>query len=177
MSKLYKNNTSGYPGVFFDKHTSKYKTFLNLNGKKIRLGSYSSLFLAVKARGELLYLKQDFISSALFSHNPKIDYPTAKLLFFKIAQDYYNDALGSKTKPLKSYFLDYIQNLNASIPNAKSKLLALFDSLIPQNAKILDDWAKGSNLDDLAKLYSSSKSQINRKIIAIINEIDFNDFL
>ncbi len=38
--RIYKNNKSGYKGVFFVKKTNKYTSYINVNNKKIYLGSY-----------------------------------------------------------------------------------------------------------------------------------------
>ena len=46
------NNTSGYTGVSFSKTDNKYKAYIQINGKTIRLGTYVNLQEAVNARKE-----------------------------------------------------------------------------------------------------------------------------
>jgi hypothetical protein len=38
--RIYKNNTSGYKGVYFRKDISKYKAYLAVEGKRIHLGTF-----------------------------------------------------------------------------------------------------------------------------------------
>jgi len=47
--KISKNNTSGYKGVTFDKHASKYRTQPTINGKRIRLGHFDTAKEAAEA--------------------------------------------------------------------------------------------------------------------------------
>lgn len=39
---IYKNNSSGYPGVCFDKRNKKYKAGIKINGKQIHLGYFDT---------------------------------------------------------------------------------------------------------------------------------------
>ena len=44
------NNTSGHLGVHWSKLEEKWKSFINIKGKRINLGTYSSLEHAIEAR-------------------------------------------------------------------------------------------------------------------------------
>ncbi|KOR44999.1 Fis family transcriptional regulator [Xanthomonas oryzae] len=46
----YKNNTSGVPGVFWDKHAKKWKARIRVQGKLIHLGYFDTLEEAAQAR-------------------------------------------------------------------------------------------------------------------------------
>lgn len=54
---LYKNNTSGFIGVYFDKARRKWSARICVDGKNISLGRYDELSDAIRARlvGELRY--------------------------------------------------------------------------------------------------------------------------
>ncbi|KKR03301.1 MAG: Pathogenesis-related transcriptional factor and ERF protein [Microgenomates group bacterium GW2011_GWC1_39_12] len=45
-----KNNTSGYIGVHWHKYAKKWRSYIELNGRRIHLGLYKSIKLAIKAR-------------------------------------------------------------------------------------------------------------------------------
>lgn len=48
--RIYKNNTSGYTGVIFNKRMSKWISYIGKNNKRIYLGSFESIEDAVKVR-------------------------------------------------------------------------------------------------------------------------------
>lgn len=48
--KKYANNSTGAKGVHFSKLEKKYKAYINYNGKRIHLGTFSNIEEAVKAR-------------------------------------------------------------------------------------------------------------------------------
>lgn len=50
--KLNKNNQSGYPGIYLETKTKKYRAAFNLCGTKIQLGHFPTLDAAVNARSE-----------------------------------------------------------------------------------------------------------------------------
>lgn len=56
-SSLYKNNNSGYAGVFFDKRNNIWSAGISVKGKNIHLGVFKKKEEAIKARkeGELKY--------------------------------------------------------------------------------------------------------------------------
>lgn len=51
-AKLRTNNVSGFTGVFFDKHSNKWRSVITYLGNVIHLGSYSDKEDAIKARVE-----------------------------------------------------------------------------------------------------------------------------
>lgn len=48
--KLYRNNTSGVTGVFFDKQRKKWVASITLNGKRMTIGRYDIKEDAIQAR-------------------------------------------------------------------------------------------------------------------------------
>ncbi len=46
----YKNNKSGYCGIFYEKDRKKYKAYIKHNGKNINLGRFSDIDDAISAR-------------------------------------------------------------------------------------------------------------------------------
>ena len=51
-SGSYKNNTSGFKGVYWDKIKKNWRTLIIVNGKRIQLGSFINKEDAIKARKE-----------------------------------------------------------------------------------------------------------------------------
>lgn len=47
--KIYKNNLSGYKGVYFDKANNCWRALIRINGKKIYLGTFYASKDAAKA--------------------------------------------------------------------------------------------------------------------------------
>lgn len=47
---LQKTNKSGVPGVWFDKRVGMYKTYINVNGKRINLGYFDDKEKAISVR-------------------------------------------------------------------------------------------------------------------------------
>lgn len=47
--RLYKNSTTLYKGVIFDKESQKYRSRIGLNGKKIHIGRFDSIIDAAMA--------------------------------------------------------------------------------------------------------------------------------
>src|SRR3990167_3664964 len=45
----WSHNSTGYRGIIFDKESSKFRVRVGINGKKIHIGRFSSLKIAVKA--------------------------------------------------------------------------------------------------------------------------------
>ena len=60
MSKIYKNNTSGVPGVCYKTRDAKWFASINVKGEKISLGYFRNKEQAIEARidAEKLYKKQ-----------------------------------------------------------------------------------------------------------------------
>ena len=60
MSKIYKNNTSGVPGVCYKTRDAKWFASINVKGEKISLGYFRTKEQAIEARldAEKLYKKQ-----------------------------------------------------------------------------------------------------------------------
>lgn len=50
--KVRKNNTSGVPGVYFDKQKKRWRSYIRCQGKNYSLGLYDKFEDAVKARKE-----------------------------------------------------------------------------------------------------------------------------
>lgn len=48
--KIYKNNTSGHKGVYYSKRGNRWKAFININKKRVHLGTFLSYEDAVKRR-------------------------------------------------------------------------------------------------------------------------------
>lgn len=48
----FKNNTSGYKGVTWDKHNKKWKAFIYFQNKRIHLGNFKDKNEAIQARKE-----------------------------------------------------------------------------------------------------------------------------
>ncbi len=48
-----KNNVSGHPGVIFDKHRNKFRTYVRFNGKSYTAGRFAEFNNAVKALEDL----------------------------------------------------------------------------------------------------------------------------
>ena len=51
-TRQYKNNTSGYTGVSYEKKAKKWRSYLNINNKKVRLGYFNNKEEAARARRE-----------------------------------------------------------------------------------------------------------------------------
>jgi len=50
--KLRNNNTSGFRGISFDKRCSKYQTEVNVAGKRIYVGKFDTLEMAIQERNK-----------------------------------------------------------------------------------------------------------------------------
>lgn len=45
-----RTNKSGYTGVYFDKHSGKWRSYISVNRKQVRLGTFSTAEAAYRAR-------------------------------------------------------------------------------------------------------------------------------
>jgi hypothetical protein len=63
--KMYKNNTSGIKGVFFEKDRRKWKAVISVDKKQITVGRYNSMDDAIEARkkAETKHYNKEFYSS------------------------------------------------------------------------------------------------------------------
>lgn len=170
---MYKNNKTGVTGVHYDNHGQKYRATAHLNGKKIRLGSFSTISEAEAKLTAFKTQNKDFISSVQTTHAPTLDTSTLTLYFLLCALDFYSRPI---TTSLKSYYLSSLSSLGSPIPDAPQILSSYFDSLSPLDAKIMRAWLRGDSMQKLAKLFNYSKSQINRKIIQNLEPLYRNNF-
>lgn len=159
---MYRNNKSGHTGVYFDNFFQKYKATINLNGKKILLGSFSTLNDAVDARNSVSHLKHDVIKAAIYTHNPNLDYDSTLLIYLYTAIEFYNNP-SNKDKSFKGIFLQNVQNQSAPIPTAKDSI-SHYKSLW-LHPQIMSDWCRGLSFQKLASLHNYSKAQIYRIIL------------
>ena len=71
--KIFSNNTSGCSGVSLRKETNKWRAYININNKRIYLGSFSTKDEAIEARkqAELKYYGEySFDNSQNIEYNP-----------------------------------------------------------------------------------------------------------
>ena len=52
--RKYKNNTSGFKGVSFNNRTSKFMTYIQVDGKRKHLGSFNSAIEAANSRDQFI---------------------------------------------------------------------------------------------------------------------------
>lgn len=61
VKRRNKANTSGFIGVYYSFRSDKWKAKININGKKVHLGSFSSIFDAAAARKQV-EIKHGFVN-------------------------------------------------------------------------------------------------------------------
>lgn len=73
LDHLRSNNTSGFTGVYYQKHTGKWQAKIEFRGKRYNLGSYTDKQDAVKARRRGEEMHADFIRWYYEEYIPAMD--------------------------------------------------------------------------------------------------------
>lgn len=66
----FKNNTSGYKGVTWDRHSKRWKAFIYFQNKRIYLGNFKDINKAIKARKEA---EEKYFTPILSKYNKETD--------------------------------------------------------------------------------------------------------
>ena len=176
MSKLYKNNSSGFPGVCYETKANKYRAYISVYGEKIRLGYFSNLNDAIRARvnAENLY-KFDTArygdDSRLIRFIIKEDdsrYPEAFYALIRAVFDYDGSCSFS------TFAVDYIDNHLKEVEkhhHSHRKYLTRYNSMYFENKEIFNDWLNGNTMKQIAKKYNTSVYEIRKKILKSTNEL------
>ena len=172
---MNKKNTSGVTGVHFDRKTNKYRAQISVLDKNIRLGSFQTLQEAETARNnaEEKYKNMDYIEKAVLIYSPNTTIPTAKIIFWIAAYEYFL-VLNDHISCFKRFFYNKLKNYKeTSIPNASLHLAKLTMVWVGEDKMIMESFIKGKTIAEIAKEYTFSRSQMNRKIIDNLKRLDF----
>ena len=171
MSKLYKNNSSGFPGVCYETKANKFRAYINIYGEKIRLGYYSNLNDAIRARvnAENLYK----FNKDRYGDDSKIIrfiikeedylYPEAFYALIRASFDYDGScnfstfAVERIEKHLKNIF-------NHSEIN--KTYLTRYNSIYFENKEIYNEWLNGDTFKQIAAKHKTTSYDIRKKISA-----------
>ena len=164
MSKLYKNNTSGVPGVSFDASASKWRAYISFNGKKIRLGNFSSFQDAVDAR-RLAEHSYDF--SSLTSRWSLLSFLgdsslSARFKLVKLLLDYLLISVDNS----HSFSLFALRNWHSCDPFCDSNSLFIFLNFVEHHApQEFFLYLNGLSFSQISNFLGHSRSQVRRNIL------------
>ena len=177
---MNKNNKSGYTGVCFDNSSQKWRTYISVHGEKVKLGYFTHLEDAVKARqdAEKIY---------------RFNFPGFKLIHFVLQidmglspdspnyQELYEGAFPYLAKAALKYdgnlaFSTYaVKVLRSNIKNDCGPNFALsfqeFEQLRFKDKEILVDWLNGASLRKLSSIYNKPLSSMQAYIKSLIPKL------
>lgn len=168
MSKIYKNNKTGYAGVCFENKANKYRAYISVHGEKIRLGYFTLIDEAIQARKE---------AEKIYKFNCYNDY---KLVRFVINNndERYEEAFYHLIKSALNYdgsvcFSTYaVNNIKLALNERRcfKSISEGFKNLELEDKEIYVNWLNGVSLRQLSNDYNINVYNIN-KIIKKCNKI------
>ena len=175
---MNKNNKSGVTGVYYDKRLKRYQAQINVLGKKLRLGTFLTINEAENARvtAKNLYDAKGFIQTVIDLYNPTLDIYTTKIIFLIAAYDHHIDSI-ERDCNFKDKFYKKVKNWNTHLTNPQKSLFKLVGTWVGEDKLIMDDFINGKSISELAKKYAFSRSQMDRKIVANLKRLKFENAL
>ena len=161
---MYSNNKTGHRGVCFESKAQKYRAYINVCGEKIRLGYFSILEDAVKARedAEKFYfspLEDDFRMFNIFTRSKKETfYRLLKSVF-----EYNWDSVSFSTFSMQ-YMKKNLSGSDICIPD----WYASFKEMQFENKNMLVDWMNGDSFNKISKKYNVPAHIVNKSIKSCI---------
>lgn len=176
MSKLYKNNKSGFPGVCYETKANKYRAYISVYGEKIRLGYYSNLNDAIRARvnAENLYK----FDTARYGDDSRII-----RFVIKDNDNLYYDAFYALIRAVytydyscnfSTYAVDYIDKHLKSNNKSDRTLFTRYNSMYFDNKEMFNQWISGDSLKQIAKKYETSVYNVRKTLNNIIKYLKEN---
>ena len=157
---MYATNKTGCRGVCFESKAQKYRAYINVCGEKIRLGYFSNLEDAVKARkdAEKFYfspLEDDFRMFNIFT---RIKEETFYMLL-KSVFEYSWDSVSFSTFSLQ-YIKKNLSGPHTYIPD----WYASFKEMQFDNKHLLIDWMNGDSFKKISKKYNIPEHIVNKSV-------------
>ena len=175
MSKLYTNNKTGFPGVCFETKANKYRAYINIYGERVRLGYFSNLNDAIRARvnAENIY---KFDTSAYGDDSRLIRFVIKekdylyKRAFYALIQAVFSY---TGTTHFPTYAVSYISDFMASNNNCDETYFTKYNCLHFDNKPMFNDWLNGNSIKQLSKKYNLTSYNVRKelnKIILVLKE-------
>lgn len=166
MSKIYKNNKSGTPGVCYKVRDARWCATININGEKLRLGNFTNKDDAIQARIEA----EKFYK---FRFNEKDGY---KLIHYTLQIELGVEENDKDYKTFYEYFIPFLYYAAKNYDGTTSFRKYAID-VIKANDKHLvvdysdleivpyyKDWLDGETMRQISKKYNIPLTTLNKNI-------------
>ena len=165
MSKVYKNNKTGYSGICFESKPSKYRAYISVHGERVRLGYFAELQDAINAREQA----ENFYKFKIGDNDKRF-----KTILFVIKEDIekYEEAFYYLIEAALSYdgttcFSTYAVNKikEGLIAGGRfKKVLKEFEEMNFDNKEMYISWLNGVSIRQLAKDYNVNAYTVKKNI-------------
>lgn len=157
---MYATNKTGCRGVCFESKAQKYRAYINVCGEKIRLGYFSNLEDAVKARkdAEKFYFSPVEGTFRVFNifNQPRVE------TFYMLLKSVFEYDWGSVA--FSTHSMQYIKKHSSRMEPGNVMWLPYFETMQFDNKHLLIDWMNGDSFKKISKKYNIPEHIVNKSV-------------